>query len=216
VAKIRAAERAVGLAKMGNAPFSKGWDRMFGTREMDASLLMIGLDDSGCATTILYKLKTSTTSVSQTGVEPVEHKNISFTLWDMGGQEKNVSIVLNNKLNGNMVALIFVVDASDKVRIDNEKDALQKYLRLVDTAYRKHAGKDEDDEDFISDLPILVYANKNDKEDVMSDAEIEEQLGLHELRTKRKWHVQSCSVQNGGGLHQGLDWIVSVLTGSTT
>lgn len=57
----------------------------------DMKILMLGLDASG-KTTILYKLKLGdvVAAVPTTGfnVEAVEYKNISFTVWDVGGQDK--------------------------------------------------------------------------------------------------------------------------------
>ena len=69
--------------------FSKVWARMLGTAEM--RILMVGLDAAG-KTTILYKLKLGeiVTTIPTIGfnVETVEYKNISFTVWDVGGQDK--------------------------------------------------------------------------------------------------------------------------------
>ena len=64
--------------------------RSFGDR--DARILMLGLDAAG-KTTILYKLKLKEhiNSIPTIGinVETVTvMKNISFTVWDVGGQEK--------------------------------------------------------------------------------------------------------------------------------
>lgn len=51
---------------------------------------MIGLDAAG-KTTILYKLKLGETTVTIPtigfNVETVTYKNITFTVWDIGGQE---------------------------------------------------------------------------------------------------------------------------------
>ena len=62
---------------------------MFGKQEM--RILMVGLDAAG-KTTILYKLKLGevVTTIPTIGfnVETVEYKNISFTVWDVGGQDK--------------------------------------------------------------------------------------------------------------------------------
>eukprot|EP00210_Caulerpa_lentillifera_P009081 g8665.t1 len=70
--------------------FSKLFDRLgFAKREM--RILMVGLDAAG-KTTILYKLKLGevVTTIPTIGfnVETVEYKNISFTVWDVGGQDK--------------------------------------------------------------------------------------------------------------------------------
>lgn len=52
---------------------------------------MVGLDAAG-KTTILYKLKLGeiVTTIPTIGfnVETVEYRNVSFTVWDVGGQDK--------------------------------------------------------------------------------------------------------------------------------
>ena len=56
-----------------------------------ANILMLGLDSAG-KTTILYKLKLDTlvTTIPTIGfnVEVVNYKNVNFTVWDLGGQDK--------------------------------------------------------------------------------------------------------------------------------
>jgi len=68
---------------------SKLMERLFGKQEM--RILMVGLDAAG-KTTILYKLKLGevVTTIPTIGfnVETVDYKNISFTVWDVGGQDK--------------------------------------------------------------------------------------------------------------------------------
>uniref|UniRef100_A0A3B1IMJ0 ARF GTPase 5 n=1 Tax=Astyanax mexicanus TaxID=7994 RepID=A0A3B1IMJ0_ASTMX len=63
--------------------------RLFGKKQM--RILMVGLDAAG-KTTILYKLKLGeiVTTIPTIGfnVETVEYKNICFTVWDVGGQDK--------------------------------------------------------------------------------------------------------------------------------
>ncbi|KAG6773063.1 hypothetical protein POTOM_020317 [Populus tomentosa] len=76
------------LGKMGLS-FTKLFSRLFAKKEM--RILMVGLDAAG-KTTILYKLKLGeiVTTIPTIGfnVETVEYKNISFTVWDVGGQDK--------------------------------------------------------------------------------------------------------------------------------
>merc|ERR1712079_377420 len=63
--------------------------RLFGKKQM--RILMVGLDAAG-KTTILYKLKLGeiVTTIPTIGfnVETVEYKNICFTVWDVGGQDR--------------------------------------------------------------------------------------------------------------------------------
>ena len=72
--------------------FGKLFGKLFGKK--DVRILMVGLDAAG-KTTILYKLKLGeiVTTIPTIGfnVETVEYKNISFTVWDVGGQDKCVT-----------------------------------------------------------------------------------------------------------------------------
>merc|ERR1711892_1638929 len=90
---------------------------------------MVGLDAAG-KTTILYKLKLGeiVTTIPTIGfnVETVEYKNISFTAWDVGGQDKIRP--LWRHYYQNTQGLIFVVDSSDRERIQESHDELHKML----------------------------------------------------------------------------------------
>ena len=55
-------------------------------------------------------------------VETVEYKNISFTVWDVGGQDKIRP--LWRHYYQNTQGLIFVVDSNDSDRIDAARDEL--------------------------------------------------------------------------------------------
>ena len=85
-------------------------------REM--RILMLGLDNSG-KTSILYRLKLGqpkrTVPTIGFNVETLEYKNIAFTVWDVGGQEKLRA--LWRHYFASTQALIFVVDSSDRGRL---------------------------------------------------------------------------------------------------
>ena len=69
--------------------FSSIKARKIGTKDM--KIIMVGLDAAG-KTTIHYKLKfgEAVTPIPTTGfdIEQFTYKNISFIVWDIGGQEK--------------------------------------------------------------------------------------------------------------------------------
>ena len=95
----------------------------------------VGLDAAG-KTTILYKLKLGeiVTTIPTIGfnVETVEYKNISFTVWDVGGQDK-IRPLWRHYFQ-NTQGLIFVVDSNDRERIDGDngaKDELHRMVRIV-------------------------------------------------------------------------------------
>ena len=117
---------------------------MFGKRDM--RILMVGLDAAG-KTTILYKLKLGevVTTIPTIGfnVETVEYKNISFTVWDVGGQDKIRP--LWRHYYQNTQGLIFVVDSNDRDRIDDARDEyripsflIRKWLKWPEN--RLHGG----------------------------------------------------------------------------
>ncbi|CAM8878504.1 unnamed protein product [Rhodiola kirilowii] len=78
-----------------------------------------GWSRCGCKTTILDKLKLGriVTTIPTIGfnVETVEYKNISFTVWDVGGQDK-IRPLWRHYFQ-NTQGLIFVVDSNDRDRV---------------------------------------------------------------------------------------------------
>uniref|UniRef100_A0AAY4EW11 ADP-ribosylation factor n=1 Tax=Denticeps clupeoides TaxID=299321 RepID=A0AAY4EW11_9TELE len=92
------------------------FSKLFGKKQM--RILMVGLDAAG-KTTILYKLKLGeiVTTIPTIGfnVETVEYKNICFTVWDVGGQDK-IRPLWRHYFQ-NTQGLIFVVDSNDRERV---------------------------------------------------------------------------------------------------
>jgi len=128
-------------------------------------------------------------------VETVEYKNISFTVWDVGGQDKIRP--LWRHYYQNTQGLIFVVDSNDNDRIDAARDELHRMI-----------GEDE-----LRDAVLLVFANKQDLPNAMSAAEMTDKLGLHGLQPSyRQWYIQACCATTGDGLYEGLDWLSKVLS----
>lgn len=157
---------------------------------------MVGLDAAG-KTTILYKLKLGeiVTTIPTIGfnVETVEYKNISFTVWDVGGQDK-IRPLWRHYFQ-NTQGLIFVVDSNDRERIGEAREELSRMLN----------------EDELRDAVLLVFANKQDLPQAMTPADITEKLGLHTLRN-RVWFIQATCATGGAGLYEGLDWLSATLS----
>ncbi|NXD17468.1 ARF5 factor, partial [Nothocercus nigrocapillus] len=129
----------------------------------------VGLDAAG-KTTILYKLKLGeiVTTIPTIGfnVETVEYKNICFTVWDVGGQDK-IRPLWRHYFQ-NTQGLIFVVDSNDRERVQESADELQKMLQ----------------EDELRDAVLLVFANKQDMPNAMAVSELTDKLGLQTLRSR--------------------------------
>ena len=109
-------------------------------------------------------------------VETVEYKNISFTVWDVGGQDKIRP--LWRHYYQNTQGLIFVVDSNDADRIDAARDELHRMLN----------------EDELRDAVLLVFANKQDLPNAMSAAEMTDKLGLHGLRPSYRQYTSLCEL----------------------
>ena len=75
-------------------------------------------------------------------VETVEYKNISFTVWDVGGQDK-IRPLWRHYFQ-NTQGLIFVVDSNDRERVGEARDELHRMLQ----------------EDELRDAVLLIFANK--------------------------------------------------------
>ena len=181
----------------------------------------VGLDAAG-KTTILYKLKLGeiVTTIPTIGfnVETVEcafcpslhslappsrltlhscssrYNNISFTVWDVGGQD-TIRPYWRHYCQ-NTQGLIFVVDSNDKDRVGEAHDELHRMLS----------------EDELREAIVLVFANKQDLPNAMSVAEVTDKLGLHSLRN-RKWYIQATCATSGEGLFEGLDWLSANIAG---
>ncbi|KAJ0039467.1 hypothetical protein Pint_27984 [Pistacia integerrima] len=171
---------------------------LFARKEM--RILMVGLDAAG-KTTILYKLKLGeiVTTIPTIGfnVETVEYKNVSFTVWDVGGQDK-IRPLWRHYFQ-NTQGLIFVVDSNDRERITEAKDELHRMLS----------------EDELRDATLLVFANKQDLPNALTVSEITDKLGLHSLR-QRRWYIQAACATSGQGLYEGLDWLSSNISTKAT
>uniref|UniRef100_A0A9J7ZGL5 ADP-ribosylation factor 4 n=4 Tax=Otophysi TaxID=186626 RepID=A0A9J7ZGL5_CYPCA len=173
---------------------SSVFSRLFGKKQM--RILMVGLDAAG-KTTILYKLKLGeiVTTIPTIGfnVETVEYKNICFTVWDVGGQDK-IRPLWRHYFQ-NTQGLIFVVDSNDRERAQEAAEELQKMLQ----------------EDELRDAVLLVFANKQDLPNAMAISEMTDKLGLQALRS-RTWYVQATCATQGTGLYEGLDWLSEQLS----
>lgn len=83
----------------------------------------------------------------------------------------------------NTQAIIWLVDCSDHVGIEEVSYELQKMLR----------------EDDLRDAVFLIMANKQDLPNAMSVATITEKLCLNEVMGQRKWYIQAACATSGDG-----------------
>ncbi|PAA52955.1 hypothetical protein BOX15_Mlig010634g1 [Macrostomum lignano] len=165
--------------------------KLFENREL--RILMLGLDAAG-KTTILYKLKlrSAVTTIPTVGfnVETVTYKSVKFNVWDVGGQEKIRPLWRHYYVGTH--SLVFVVDSTDRDRIDEARIELHRIL--------------EDRE--MRNAVVLIIANKQDLPNAMRPNEIQDRLSLAFL-SDRVWYVQPACAVTGEGLYEGLTWLTS-------
>ncbi|KAG7212069.1 hypothetical protein KM043_012424 [Ampulex compressa] len=167
-------------------------------RKNDMRVVILGLDGAG-KTSILSAMRGVTFSgppIPTIGfnVENLEYKNLIFTLWDVGGQQKFRP--LWKYYYHNTQAVIFVVDASDRSRFKEAQNELSKIVSKRE----------------LKDALFLIYANKQDVAECASVEELTDVLCLQKLCCGRAWHIQGSSfIENGAGITQGLDWLTQQL-----
>ena len=61
------------------------------------------------------------------------------------------------------------------------------------------------EEEKLLQIPVLVFANKQDLVNALPPDEIAAHLSLATLRD-RPWQIQGCSAKSGDGIQMGLDW----------
>ncbi|KAK2818020.1 hypothetical protein Q7C36_021953 [Tachysurus vachellii] len=152
-------------------------------------VVLMGLDSAG-KSTLLYRLHRGvimeTSPTIGFNVVTLElNKKTMLTVWDVGGQG---SLRSNWRyyLEG-CKALVFVVDSSDRPRMEEAKMALKTILS----------------DQHLEDVPLMILANKTDLPNSMELNEVCQQLDL-ESCTKRIWEIQACSALKGLGLHQAF------------
>jgi ADP-ribosylation factor 6 len=191
------------------AQISKIKDKVLGTKEV--RVLMLGLDAAGKTSmwfdatsfsgtlltaphlfskATLYRLKGTNqelTTIPTVGfnVETVQYKRTKFNIWDVGGQDK-IRPLWRHYYSGTQ-AIIFVVDSSDRPRIREARDELQRILR--------------DNE--LNSVMVLIFANKMDIPGRMSREDVMRDMWTAELG-KKKFTVQDSCAKDAIGIFEGL------------
>ncbi len=158
-------------------------------------IAVVGLDSAG-KTTMLnflrFEKNIETLPTIGVNVEVLKRENVNLSIFDLGGQMHFRS--LWGTLMRGASAIIFVIDSADRVRIEEAKAELWKVL--IDPQY--------------PDAPLLIVANKQDKEGAMSIEELIKACDLDDpvKMGKRSWHIQPTVATTGQGVEEAIQWIV--------
>ena len=165
--------------------------------QLEKRFLILGLDGAG-KTSILNRLASrdfsETIPTVGLNAEQIVYQNTSFAFWDVGGAATN----LWKHYYQNTDAVIFVIDGTDRERMDLVKEELAGVLKDAD----------------LTECPLLIYANKQDKEGAISMDELSKILEFDKTEKKSKFLVP-CSALKNEGLLPGLDKIVEVINRTT-
>ncbi|KAL9571035.1 hypothetical protein ACKAV7_004827 [Fusarium commune] len=170
-------------------------------KDKEMRILMLGLDNAGKTTIVKKVMGEDVNTVSPTlgfiiktidyegKKDFIRHRTpLTVLAGDVGGQKTLRSYWRNYFEKTD--ALIWVVDATDRLRIQDCRDELQGLL-----LEERLAGAS------------LLFANKTDVEGCMTEEEILSELQLESIRTHR-WHILPCSAITGTNLKEGLSWVV--------
>uniref|UniRef100_A0A3Q3ACT6 ADP-ribosylation factor-like protein 14 n=1 Tax=Kryptolebias marmoratus TaxID=37003 RepID=A0A3Q3ACT6_KRYMA len=163
-------------------------------------VLLLGLDNAG-KSTLLYKLKhkVSVSTVPTIGfnVEMLEarknRKPIAVTLWDVGGQGKMREHWQD--YHQNAAAVVFVVDAADRRRLEEARRELEKTLRSEQ----------------LRGCPLVLLANKQDVSGALTVTELKDKFNLRKVCSGRDWFVQPCSASTGVGVEEAFRKVVQMV-----
>eukprot|EP00079_Xenopus_tropicalis_P032762 XP_017946533.1 PREDICTED: ADP-ribosylation factor-like protein 13B isoform X2 [Xenopus tropicalis] len=122
-------------------------------------------------------------------------------MFDLGGGKRIRGIWKNYYAES--YGVVFVIDSSDVERMEETKETIAEVLR-----HPRISGK-----------PVLVLANKQDREGALSEADIIEFLSLEKLVNEYKClcQIEPCSAAIGHGkkidksIKNGLNWLLRVI-----
>ncbi|KAG6024548.1 ADP-ribosylation factor-like protein 2 [Claviceps sp. Clav32 group G5] len=158
-------------------------------KDKEMRILMLGLDNAGKTTIVKKIMGEDVHTVSPTLgfiIKTIDYDGIG----DVGGQKTLRSYWRNYFEKTD--ALIWVVDATDRLRIQDCKEELHGLLL----------------EERLSGASLLIFSNKTDVEGCMDEHDIRTALRLDEIRS-HQWHILRCSAMTGKNLQEGLAWVVA-------
>ena len=179
------------LQEMGNL------QALSSSRNPPPKVLLLGLDRAG-KTTVLYKMKQidldsyiPTLGFNVETFQPI--KNVSFTFWDIGAQNRLRPLWRKSYFVG-CQGILYVVNSSEDSRFDEAKEELDWIL--------------ESDE--MVGVPLVVLANKQDLPQAATPSDVAMRLGLDKLRD-RKWHIRGTSALLGDGIQEAVQELCALV-----
>eukprot|EP00121_Abeoforma_whisleri_P016258 Awhi_evm1s14925 len=163
------------------------------------NLLLLGLEGSGKTTILQYLIDGTIVEIVPmvtSGFTEREFEN--YKIRDVSGSCKRHSLL--SECSKNVQGLIYVVDSTDRERLEASKQALKNYINS---------------EDADANMPILIFLNKQDLANAVNIREVIDIFKLQDyndpLLPSRNWSIQSCSCITGEGFKEGFAWLGKAL-----
>ncbi|XP_056415314.1 ADP-ribosylation factor-like protein 13B isoform X2 [Hyla sarda] len=182
----------------------RNWFKRWRQPVRKVTLVMVGLDNAGKTATVKGIQGESPQDVAPTvgfSKADIRQGRFDITMFDLGGGKQIRGIWKNYYAES--YGVVFVIDSSDVDRMEETKETVAEVLR-----HPRIAGK-----------PVLVLANKQDREGAMAEADIIEFLSLEKLVNDNKClcQIEPCSAALGYGkkidshIRKGLNWLLEVI-----
>lgn len=185
---------------MGLVDWLYGLLNMLGLYKKRGRVVFLGLDNAG-KTTLMHILVTGELGVHNPTVHPTSEEldigGVHFTAFDLGGHEQARRVWAD--YTDTVDAVIFMLDASDRERASEARNALDNLLVYGGT----------------TGVPFLVLGNKTDIGGAMSEQEVRHFFGIkteaavEEGATPIALHM--CSLLQNEGYAAGFKWIAGFL-----
>ncbi|EAY05870.1 small GTP-binding protein, putative [Trichomonas vaginalis G3] len=156
-------------------------------------VLMLGLKSAG-KSTILNIIKEDqqirTFQVNDFNTQTIKWEDYELVTWDLGSAEKQRPL-WRHYYDGS-VAVIFVVDCSDKEKIQLAKTEIHKIAAVPE----------------LTNCPILFLANKQDVDGAIDQEELEKLIDAGGTK-HLTYSVMPCSATTNKGIEEAFDWLLS-------
>ena len=177
-----------------------------GLHQKHAKLVFLGLDNAG-KSTLLQMLKDDKMGQLEPTVHPQSEElvmgSIRFRTFDLGGHE--IARRIWKDYLGQVDAIVFLVDSSDRERFSLAKHELNELLEMEE----------------LQKIPFLIFGNKIDLDEAASEDELRAALGLETYSMYppgktpegiRPIGVFMCSVARRSGYADGFKWVSQFLS----
>lgn len=125
-------------------------------------------------------------------IKSVSADGLKLNVWDIGGTA-TIRPYWKNYFD-NTDVLIFVLDSIDKARME---EAVNELFDIMD-------------HEKIKNVPVLIFANKQDAKGALTIPDIEVFFNEDKF-INRTWHIQPCSGRNGDGVKEGMEWLCKIV-----